>query len=285
MNPQDSWASLSFPIWEVPLTKPPDSVSLLRSATLELLPLPASVSLLGSPLGLCPSCSQGDRGKLRAHLGRRDSQTWAGEAGQVGLAQVGEGTKPLPVSPHSGKPQAFLISGSTSLPAAPRPGSLTTSPFHTHFPSLPPRYPGQWLHSCPPLPSPSFPLLSSLFSHGPLFSPSLALITPLPWCRSEDGGKSFRAWPGRTAILCPLTSLSFFPSPPLSLSPSQAVCSNLDLCLWLATLPSPNQGCPTCFSHHTVPVPWPATCPEVSSGGSGWQVAAPSTPFWPSLSP
>lgn len=66
------------------------------------------------------------------------------------------------------------------------------------------------------------------------------------------------------AILCPLTSLSqslsFFPSPPLSLSPSLFVSLFKPLSRSLDShLPSPNQACPTCFSHHTVPVSWP-TC-------------------------
>lgn len=205
---------------------------------------------------------------------------------------MGEGTKLLPVSPHSGKPQAFLSSGSTSLPAAPRPGSLTTSPFHTHFPSLPPPYPGQWLHSCPPLPSlSSSPLLSSLFSHAPLFSSSLTLTTSSQ--SAEEKTEARAAGPAQVpqAILCPLTSLSqslsFFP-PHLVLSHhlSLSVCSNLYLSLWLVTLPSPNQACSTCFSHRTVPYPGPpAICPKGSSGGSGWQVAAPLAPFWPGLSP
>lgn len=80
---------------------------------------------------------------------------------------MGEGIKPLPVSLHSGKPQTFLISGSTSLPAAPRPGSLTTSPFHTHFPSM------------SPLPWPVAPFLPPS-SQSSFSSPSFPSLLPCP---------------------------------------------------------------------------------------------------------
>lgn len=225
-------ATLSFPICEVPL---------IRS--------PASVSLLGSSPGyahLAVKETEARRGHAQGGRTRRPGQVRPGRWAKPWQPRVG--TKPLPVSPHSGKPLAFLISGSTSLPATPGPGSLTTSPFHTHFPSLPP--PPRLVALFLPLlflPLLLLPSFSSLLSCPSfLFLSNFYQALPVVWkkrLRQQQQGlpRSHKLFPYPWPH-CP----SHSPSPP-TLTLSISVSLSKPLPLSLVSRPPLPLSWPTCY--------------------------------------
>lgn len=185
---------------------------------------------------------------------------------------------PLPVSPHSGKPQRSRAAERLLPPRSSGPGSLTTSPFCTRFP------PAQWSvpgSLSPPLPASSpFPISSPAL----LFSLLLETQSAPPGCRTENRGSKV---PRAMSVSPGLRSLSVFPPPPppsLSLDRCPLVPRFVPTSVPGSTSPpahtEPTPPCPAT----TPPLCPPDTCPEASSvTGVGWRFPGPYSSLPPGL--